>query len=590
MPIELELTLEQTQQGVSYEVSFDEYNTHVLERFYTLAGNPVKEILLKLNLPDHRKLKDGGEGEIGIKVKPWINKGQGKVIERVLWGDLKTMFEPHVEDKVWKMQQMYKGRIVGIKSLLEVAVAKEFILHITKPICAKEFKIYSNGVNRLILTQKRPWTGQNEHTIQILEDMLRACVIDFRGSWDILLPLASFPFEMLYGRKCMSPVLWAEVRENRLIGPVAYRLRLPEELSSVYDTFYVSNLKKCLADANLHVPLDEIKIDKTLHFVEEPEEIMDREVRSLKRSKISLVKVCWNLKRGPEFTWEREDHMKSKFSLDVLHDVLNKMGCDGEIDDMLRIRLPKAGSNEEIFTSVAWIRAFNINEPIYAELCHEFYSTYEIDEVCADDELQTKKIVKFRLGRRAHSLTLLEFARRLGLYQEVELDEEGFNVYFEGGLRSDEHFNAQEYWLSISREENLGLSRSHTSTIRNPILRVIHKMITYGLCQRTTRYDKIQKNDLWPLSVFDSRHQNGHANVAWLIARWMKRKGAGTQKKSQICCRQFISKIARKYMVLTEHVGAYNPPGYAQPQYDQYYQQYPPPPQYQQQQQQDDDE
>ncbi|GJR61646.1 hypothetical protein Tco_1503808 [Tanacetum coccineum] len=61
MPTEMELTLEQTQQGVSYEVSFDESNANVLERFYTLAGNPVKEILLKLNLPDHRILKDGGE-------------------------------------------------------------------------------------------------------------------------------------------------------------------------------------------------------------------------------------------------------------------------------------------------------------------------------------------------------------------------------------------------------------------------------------------------------------------------------------------------------------------------------------------------
>ncbi|GJY82954.1 hypothetical protein Tco_0496330 [Tanacetum coccineum] len=99
-----------------------------------------------------------------------------------------------------------------------------------------------------------------------------------------------------------------------------------------------------------------------------------------------------------------------------------------------------------------------------------------------------------------------------------ELDEEGFNVYFEGGLRSDEHFNAQEYWLSISREDKLGLSRSHTFTI-SPVLRVIHKMITYGLCQRTTGYDKIQKNDLWLLSMFDARHQNEYANVAWLIAR-----------------------------------------------------------------------
>nr|GEW83074.1 hypothetical protein [Tanacetum cinerariifolium] len=180
--------------------------------------------------------------------------------------------------------------------------------------------------------------------------------------------------------------------------------------------------------------------------------------------------------------------------------------CDGEIDDMLRIRLREAESDEDIFTSIAWIGAFNINEPIYVKLCHEFYSTYEFDEVCADDKLQTKKIIKFRLGGHAHSLTLLEFARRL--YQAVKLEEEGFNVYFEGGLCNDEHFNAQDDWLSISREESLGLSRSHTSTIMNLILRLIHKMITYGLCQRTTGYDKIQKIDLWLLSMFDARHQN----------------------------------------------------------------------------------
>ncbi|GKB57478.1 putative reverse transcriptase domain-containing protein [Tanacetum coccineum] len=246
--------------------------------------------------------------------------------------------------------------------------------------------------------------GQSERTIQTLEDMLRACVIDFGGSWDVHLPLAEFsynnsyhssircaPFEALYGRKCRSPVLWAEIGESSLIGPelvqettdkvvlikeklkaardrqksyadnrrkplefevgdrvmlkvspwkgvirfgkkgklapryvgpfeilerigpVAYRLRLPEELSGVHDTFHVSNLKKCLADASLHVPLDEIKVDKTLRFVEEPVEIMDRDVKRLKRSKISLVKVRWNSKRGPEFTWERKDYMKSKY-------------------------------------------------------------------------------------------------------------------------------------------------------------------------------------------------------------------------------------------------------------------------------------
>ncbi|GKB10375.1 hypothetical protein Tco_0844298 [Tanacetum coccineum] len=208
------------------------------------------------------------------------------------------------------------------------------------------------------------------------------------------------------------------------------------------------------------------------------------------------------------------------------------MGCDGEINEMLSIRLREAGSNEEIFTSVAWIRAFNINEPIFSELCHEFYSTYEFVKVCADDELQTK----------------------LGLYHAGELDEEGFDVYFQGCLRSDRRFNAQEYVFNISREENLSLSRSHASTIRNPVLRVVHKMITYGLCHRTTGYDKIQKNNLWLLSMFDARHQNEYVIVAWLITMWMKRKGAGTQKESMICCGKFITKIARKARVLSDEV------------------------------------
>ncbi|GJU46057.1 putative reverse transcriptase domain-containing protein [Tanacetum coccineum] len=175
--------------------------------------------------------------------------------------------------------------------------------------------------------------GQSKRTIQTLEDMLRACVIDFGGSWDVHLPLADFSynnsyhlrircasFKALYGRKFLIKEKLKVARDRqksyannrrkplefevgdrvllkvlpwkgvicfgkkgklapRYVGPfeilkricpVAYRLRLPEELSSVHDTFHVSNLKKCLADANLHVPLDEIKIDKTLCFVEEP--------------------------------------------------------------------------------------------------------------------------------------------------------------------------------------------------------------------------------------------------------------------------------------------------------------------------------
>nr|GEW54798.1 putative reverse transcriptase domain-containing protein [Tanacetum cinerariifolium] len=97
------------------------------------------------------------------------------------------------------------------------------------------------------------------------------------------------------------------------IGDVAYKLDLPEELSRVHNTFHVSNLKKCHADEPLAVPLDGLHFDDKLHFVEEPVEIMDREVKQLKQSRIPLVKVRWNSKRGPEFTWEREDQFRKKY-------------------------------------------------------------------------------------------------------------------------------------------------------------------------------------------------------------------------------------------------------------------------------------
>ncbi|GKB90183.1 putative reverse transcriptase domain-containing protein [Tanacetum coccineum] len=114
--------------------------------------------------------------------------------------------------------------------------------------------------------------------------------------------------EKLKAKRKLAPRYVGPFKILERIDLVAYRLRLPKELSEVHDIFYVSNLEKCLVDANLHVPLDKIKVDKTLHFVEKPVEIMDREVKTSKSSKIPIVKVRWNSKRGPEFTWEREDH------------------------------------------------------------------------------------------------------------------------------------------------------------------------------------------------------------------------------------------------------------------------------------------
>nr|GEY48796.1 putative reverse transcriptase domain-containing protein [Tanacetum cinerariifolium] len=97
-----------------------------------------------------------------------------------------------------------------------------------------------------------------------------------------------------------------------IVGTVAYQLELPEQLSRVHSTFHVSKLKNCMADEPLAILLDEIQVDDKLNFIEEPVKIMDREIKRLKQSRIPIVKVRWNSRRGREFTWEREDQMQKK--------------------------------------------------------------------------------------------------------------------------------------------------------------------------------------------------------------------------------------------------------------------------------------
>jgi hypothetical protein len=138
--------------------------------------------------------------------------------------------------------------------------------------------------------------------------------LEFQVGDMVLLKVSPWKGVFRFGKKGkLAPRYVGPFKILERVGKVAYKLDLPDELSNVHPTFHVSNLKKCLADENLHVPLEDIQVDETMRFTEKPVEIMDREVKTLKRSRIPIVKVRWESKRGPEFTWEREDQMKTKY-------------------------------------------------------------------------------------------------------------------------------------------------------------------------------------------------------------------------------------------------------------------------------------
>ncbi|GKC16718.1 hypothetical protein Tco_1013500 [Tanacetum coccineum] len=120
--------------------------------------------------------------------------------------------------------------------------------------------------------------------------------------------------EVCFGKRGkLNPRYVGPSKVMEKVRSIAYKLELPQELSRVHHTFHVSNLKKFYIDEPLAVPLDGLHIDDKLYFIEEPTKIMDREVKRLKQIRIPIVKVRWNSRRGPEFTWEREDQFRKKY-------------------------------------------------------------------------------------------------------------------------------------------------------------------------------------------------------------------------------------------------------------------------------------
>ncbi|GJX04963.1 putative reverse transcriptase domain-containing protein [Tanacetum coccineum] len=319
-------------------------SVHACEKFATILSS-IKDRILAAQ----KEVADESAG---------LQRGLDEMIEQRSDGNLYYL------DRIWVPLKGELGMVAGMK--------KDIAKYVSKCLTCLKVKAEHQAI----------WLCFSKPEIPYLGGLLRACVLDFGGSWDVHLPLVEFsynnsyhssvrcaPFEALYGRKCRSPIMWAEVGEGQLIGPelvqettekisqikdrlktardrqksyadkrrkplefsvgdyvllkvspwkgvvrfgkkgklaprfvgpfeiiekvghVAYRLDFPEELNGVHDTFHLSNLKKCLADPTLQVPLDEIRVDAKLNFVEELVEILEREFKKLRRSRIAIFKV-----------------------------------------------------------------------------------------------------------------------------------------------------------------------------------------------------------------------------------------------------------------------------------------------------------
>nr|GEW35373.1 putative reverse transcriptase domain-containing protein [Tanacetum cinerariifolium] len=212
-------------------------------------------------------------------------------------------------DSMETLTRLYIKEIVS-RNRVPISIISDRDSHFTSRIWQSMWNALGTQLD--MSTAYHPETdGQSERTIQTLEDMLRAYVIYFGKGWERHLPLVEFFYNNSYHASIKAAPF--EAPYGRKIGPVAYKLELLEELSNVHDTFHVSSLKKCLSEKSLVIPMKELQLDDKPNFMEEPVEVMDREVKQLKQSHIPIVKVRWDSKRGPEFTWEREDQIRTKY-------------------------------------------------------------------------------------------------------------------------------------------------------------------------------------------------------------------------------------------------------------------------------------
>ncbi|GKA05974.1 hypothetical protein Tco_0685094 [Tanacetum coccineum] len=398
-----------------------------------------------------------------------------------------------------------------------------------------------------------------------------------------------------------TPLTQEEAERKALAHRISMRYEMLEEARPIIETLVYNDKYKKLFDK---IWADKVRLDGKIKLEEER----------------ALTSGAYDYKVGSSCAkrFRNVETVEEALLPYVHHEFLEWSGCSREaksqeIDNMLKISLKEAETREEIFFYVAWVRAFNIREPIYLELCREFYATYEFDEVCADD-------------------------KRLGLYHADELEEKGFDTYFQGGRLDMRRFKGMicgvKYvlvandieWLQIwgwgdckmdKKKKEIEVRRDSqiccgqfiskiarkSRVLTEEIIRSLSTPVYCRDLDRTTLRELIDSEDRLIPDIPVDDVQRVAAQRAPRVQRasmqdLYERMGSMEIRQEAIERMEYRQSYHwDRYQGVFEHMagvysvplqGAYNPPGYAQPQYDQYYQQYYPqqPPQ----QQHDDEE
>ena len=212
-------------------------------------------------------------------------------------------------------------------------------------------------------------------------------------------------------------------------------------------------------------------------------------------------------------------------------------GCEMQLREMMRMSYVYPGDGDE-FVDLSWERAFSIYEDVYREWCLEFFSTFYFERKVYD--ILHEVCIWFRLCGKEHAYTLPQFAVHLGLYEADEVNNRLFGTHFVGLKRYHNRYDGiSDYWNRIGDPSCL---RRNASRIRNPLMKILHKLITWGVSHRTGSNDKCNNPDLWLMKLLE---EDRNGNAAWIIAEYLSRRAPGIKDRSDVCGGHYVTALAR---------------------------------------------